>query len=88
MNLYSLLYPSERKACKDADIMNCHFHDITIQELSTIGYKKLIDFENTESLYFLSNASKVLCELQCRSSRYSFDNTYFSLEPKTTKEGL
>ncbi len=87
MTLFELLYPSERKACKEADIRNCHFHDLTIQELSTIRYKNLIEFSFQDERFFLSNAAVTLTELYCRINAYTQDNKYFFNEKQTTKEG-
>ena len=87
MTLYELLYPSERAACKEADLRNCHFYDLTVQELSAIKFKNLIEFSEFNTSTF-SSAEATLRELYSRIHSYTTDQSYFLNKPQTTKEGL
>lgn len=77
MTLFDLLYPSERKACREAGISNCHFHDLTIYMLSTIRFKRLIEFSAENEANVTSHAHATLRELWARINSYHKNHNYF-----------
>lgn len=83
MILFDLLWPSERKAAKMAEIRNCHFHDLTVLELSKlVSYKVFQKHLYAPLEYTKGNSTiKALKELDARIEMWTGDGKYFFAEP-------